>query len=50
MFSCWCNTGLIATSSFILDNPELEANDETKEMKTHLFNVMPIQFHSTVHE
>ena len=48
MFNCWCNTGLIATSNSFLKNPELEIISEIREIKIHLLNVLPIQFHSTI--
>ena len=50
IFNCWCNTSLIATSNSVLKDPELEASSEIREIKTHLFNVLPIQFHSTINE
>ena len=50
VFNCWCNTGLIATANSVLNDSESEANSEIKEIKIHLLNVMPVQFHSTINE
>ena len=50
VFNCWCNTGLIGTSNSVLKNSELQSNSEIKEIKTHLLNVMPLHFHSTIDE
>ena len=50
IFNCWCNTGLIARANSVLNNSELEAKSEIKEIKTHLLNLMPVQFHSTINE
>ena len=40
----------MSTANSVLNNSELEANFESKEIKLHLNNVMPVQFHSTKKE